>query len=422
MSAVAIVGGGWAGLAAGVELADAGIPVTLCESAKQLGGRARRVDWNELAIDNGQHLMVGAYRETLRLMARIGTLDTLDRCGLDLRVPGFRLHLPDIPAPLHLAAGLMKAAGLNWSEKWAATRFMRHLQARQFKLDRDQTAAALLSSQHQPSDLIAKLWEPLCVAALNTPLDQASAQVFCNVLRDSLAGPRDASDLIFNRSDIGAAFPDAAVAYMAGRGGDIRLGAKVTAIEAMTGGFRLRGMEIEAQRVIVAVHPARLGALVAGLPALAVTVAGVAGYAWQPILTLWLRFTAAVPLPFPMLGLGPGQAPWVFDRNAVAPGLLSVVFSAEGPHLNQAPESLRDDCLALITTQFGPLPELLDWKIITEKRATFACLPDMFRPENRTALPGLYLAGDYIEADYPATLEGAVRSGVKCARLLMDDL
>lgn len=205
-------------------------------------------------------------------------------------------------------------------------------------------------------------------------------------------------------------------------GGDIRLGAKVTAIEAMTGGFRLRGMEIEVQRVIVAVHPGRLGALVAGLPALAATVAGVAGYAWQPILTLWLRFTAAVPLPFPMLGLGPGQAPWVFDRNAVAPGLLSVVFSAEGPHLNQAPESLRDDCLALITTQFGPLPELLDWKIITEKRATFACLPGMFRPENRTALPGLYLAGDYTEADYPATLEGAVRSGVKCARLLMDDL
>jgi cation diffusion facilitator CzcD-associated flavoprotein CzcO len=118
MSAVAIVGGGWAGLAAGVELADAGIPVTLCESAKQLGGRARCVDWNGLAIDNGQHLMVGAYRETLRLMARIGTLDTLERRNLDLRVPGFRLHLPDIPAPLHLAAGLMKAAGLNWSDKW----------------------------------------------------------------------------------------------------------------------------------------------------------------------------------------------------------------------------------------------------------------------------------------------------------------
>jgi len=181
-------------------------------------------------------------------------------------------------------------------------------------------------------------------------------------------------------------------------------------------------MEIEAQRVIVAVHPARLGDLLGVLPALAATVTGVAGYTWQPIMTLWLRFAVALPLPFPMLGLGPGQAPWVFDRNAVAPGLLSVVFSADGPHLARAPEALRDDCLALMRAQLGPLPELLDWKIITEKRATFACLPGMFRPESHTALPGLYLAGDYTGADYPATLEGAVRSGVKCARLLMDDL
>lgn len=422
MTGIAIVGGGWAGLAAALELGDNGIPVTLLESAKQLGGRARRVDWNGLAIDNGQHLMVGAYRETLRLMARIGTLGTLERRGLDLRVPGFRLHLPDMPAPLHLAAGLMKAPGLDWSAKWAATRFMRSLQAKRFKLDDDQSAAALLLSQRQPADLIAKLWEPLCVAALNTPLDQASAQVFCHVLRDSLAGPRDASDLVFNCADIGSAFPEAAAAYIAERAGDIRLGAKVEAIEATPGGFRLRGPAIEAERVIVAVHPARLGDLLGDLPDLAATVAGIAGYAWQPIMTLWLRFASAVPLPFPMLGLGPGQAPWVFDRNAASPGLLSVVFSAEGPHLEQAPESLRDDCLALISSQFGALPELLDWKIITEKRATFACVPGMFRPENRSALPGLYLAGDFTEADYPATLEGAVRSGVKCARLIMDTL
>lgn len=422
MTGVAIIGGGWAGLAAGIELAEAGIPVTLFEAARQLGGRARRVDWNGLAIDNGQHLMVGAYTECLRLMQRLGTLSSLERRGLDLRVPGFRLHLPDLPAPLHLAAGLLKADGLNWSEKWAATRFMRTLQASQFKLDNDHSAAELLHSQRQPAGLIGKLWEPLCVAALNTPLDQASAQIFCNVLRDSLAGPRDASDLLFNRADLGACFPDAAAAYIAERGGDLRLGAKVEAIKAAPGGFHLDGVEHSARQVIVAAHPARLGALLADLPELAASVAGVASYAWQPILTLWLRFAEAVPLPFPMLGLGPGQAPWVFDRNALTPGLLSVVFSAEGPHLSQAPENLRDDCLGLIQSQFGPLPELLDWKIITEKRATFACVPGQYRPGNRTPLAGLVLAGDYTEADYPATLEGAVRSGVKCARLLMDTL
>jgi hypothetical protein len=170
------------------------------------------------------------------------------------------------------------------------------------------------------------------------------------------------------------------------------------------------------------VHPARLAALLADLPELADCVAGVDAYAWQPILTLWLRFAEALPLPCPMLGLGPGQAPWVFDRNAVAPGLLSVVFSAEGPHLAMPRDTLVGQCLDLIRAQVGPLPSLLDATAITEKRATFACVPGQYRPGNVTALPGLLLAGDHTEADYPATLEGAVRSGVKCARILLESL
>ncbi len=422
MTPVAIVGGGWAGLAAAVELTDAGIPATLVESAKQLGGRARRVDWNGLAIDNGQHLMVGAYTETLRLMARVGSLDTLERRRLDLRLPGFRLHLPGLPKPLHLAAGLLSAQGLSLADKWAAARFMRALESQGFSLPSDRPASALLAEHSQPDNLIAKLWEPLCVAALNTPLDQASAQVFCNVLRDSLAGPREASDLAFNRADLGAAFPDAAARFIAARAGTIHVGAKVTGVDKIANGYHLEGVDCEAGRVIVAVHPARLASLLAGLPELSDTIAGVAAYAWQPILTLWLRFAQAVPLPFPMLGLGPGQAPWVFDRNAVAPGLLSVVFSAEGPHLDMPREQLLEQCLNLIRAQIGPLPALLDSTVITEKRATFACVPGQYRPGNRTALPGLFLAGDYTEADYPATLEGAVRSGVKCARHLMEHL
>jgi squalene-associated FAD-dependent desaturase len=422
MTPVAIVGGGWAGLAAAVELADAGVAVNLYESAKQLGGRARSVDWNNLAIDNGQHLMVGAYTETLRLMARVGSLDTVERRRLDLRVPGFRLALPDLPKPLHLAAGLLSAQGLSLAEKWAAVRFMRALEAQSFALPSDQPASTLLAEHKQPGNLIAKLWEPLCVAALNTPLDQASSQVFCNVLRDSLAGPRDASDLVFNRADLGAVFPEAAARFIAARGGTINLGAKVTGLDKTNMGYRLANVDSEANQIIVAVHPARLAALLVGLPELRDSVAGIDAYAWQPILTLWLCFTEAVPMPFPMLGLGPGQAPWVFDRNAVAPGLLSVVFSAEGPHLDMSRDDLVEQCLGLIRALIGPLPALLDSTVITEKRATFACVPGQYRPGNRTALPGLFLAGDYTEADYPATLEGAVRSGVKCARHLLENL
>lgn len=419
---VAIVGGGWAGLACAVELAEAGVPVTLLESAKQLGGRARRVDWDGLAIDNGQHLMVGAYRETLGLMRRLGTLERLERRPLELRVPGFRLRLPRLPAPLHLATGLLLARGLSLTEKLAAARFMQALKRSGFRLDHDMPANALLAEQRQPPALVDRLWAPICIAALNTPLDAASAQVFCHVLRDSLMGERAASDLVMNRADMARLVPDAAMNLIQRRGGEVRLSSKVTGLRRDGAGFHLMGPERAARRVVLAVHPARLPGLMAELPEMAAIAQQVAGYTWQPILTLWLRFATPPAFPFPMLGLGDGHAPWAFERDDLAPGLVAVVVSAEGPHLQLAPETLRDAYLALLAQALGPLPPLLAWKCIVEKRATYACTPDMARPSQLTPLPGLLLAGDYTAGPYPATLEGAVRSGVECARLLLDSL
>jgi len=423
---VAIVGGGWAGIACAIELADQGVPVTLFEAAKQLGGRARRVDWDGLAIDNGQHLMIGAYRETLRLMTRLGTAQHLERRQLQLSMPGFLLQLPRLPKPLHLAFGLLTAHGLSLRDKLAAARFMRHLQALNFILAADQPVSELLAHQRQPKNLIEKLWSPLCIAALNTPLQQASAQVFCNVLRDSLDGTRADSDLLFNRADLGTLLADAGETYLRQRQCEIHTCSKVEAITRSNLGFHLAGPEFTATQVVLAPHPARLPALLNGLPELAGVAAQLNGYTWQPILTLWLRFAKPLPLPFPMLGLGDSHAPWVFERNDIAPGVFSLVTSADGPHLSLPAEQLRDDYLALLAARFGPLPELLAWKTITEKRATYTCTPDMPRPANRTSLPGCYLAGDYTAgADarltYPATLEGAVRSGVECARLILAD-
>ncbi|MDP2788217.1 MAG: hydroxysqualene dehydroxylase HpnE [Pseudomonadota bacterium] len=428
---VAIVGGGWAGIACAVELAEQGVPVTLFEAARQLGGRARRVDWfvtnaPPLAIDNGQHLMIGAYRETRRLLARLGAADKLERRPLQLIVPGFRLRLPTLPAPLHLAVGLLSARGLNLREKFAAARFMRHLQALHFKLPADLPAGELLDRQRQPANLVARLWAPICIAALNTPLECASAQVFCNVLRNSLAGARADSDLLMNRTDLGSLLADPALAYLARHQSEAKLACKIDALVRHENGFHLDGPDIAAATVVLATHPARLPALLAGLPELAGIVAQVSSYSWQPILTLWLRFATPPTFPFPMLGLGDGQAPWAFERNDIAPGVVAIVMSAEGPHLQLSPEALRDDYLRLLARQLGPLPALLNWKTIVEKRATYACIPDMQRPGNRTPLNGLYLAGDYTAAadptnTYPATLEGAVRSGVECARLILAD-
>ncbi|TCJ11512.1 desaturase [Parasulfuritortus cantonensis] len=418
---VAVVGGGWAGLAAAVTLVDAGHAVVLHESARQLGGRARRVDWHGIAIDNGQHLCAGAYDHTLDLLRRLGTAAGLERRRLVFDEPGFRLALPGLPRPLHLAVGLLTARGLDAGEKYAAARFMRALARRRFRLDRDDTAARLLAEHGQPGRLVARLWQPICVAALNTPLAQASAQIFCNVLRDSLAGPRAASDMLFNRGDLGRLVPDAAARHVGERGGSIHLSSRVTGLVREADGFRLAGPDDRAERVVLATHPAQAPALLAGLPGCDGLVGQLRDLRWQPILTLWLRFAAPLALPYPMLALGDGSAPWAFERNDLGPGLAAIVFSAEGPHLALAPAALRDDCLERLGRRVGPLPPLADWRVIVEKRATFACTPGLRRPDPRTPVPGLFLAGDYTAGDYPATLEGAVRSGVKCARMIIEE-
>jgi squalene-associated FAD-dependent desaturase len=407
-------------LAAAVTLAEAGHPVQLFESARQLGGRARGVAWDGVAVDNGQHLMAGAYRQTLDLMARLGTLDLLERRRLDLRAPGFRLALPGLPAPFHLAVGLLAARGLGLADKLAAVRFMQDLKGRRFRLGEDLPASELLARQRQPQRLIERLWEPICVAALNTPLALASAQVFCNVLRDSLAGGCEDSDLLFNRADLGRLLPEAAMRHLRERGSTVHLSSRVTAIRREQDRFRLDGPDLAADRVVVASHPAQAPALLADIDGMAETVATLRQFTWQPIVTLWLRFAAPVTLPYPMQALGHGTAPWAFERSDIGSGLVAIVASAEGPHLQQAPETLRDAWLERLCDAAGPLPPLLAWKTIVEKRATFACSPDLCRPDNVTPIPGLYLAGDYTAGDYPATLEGAVRSGVKCAQLIQE--
>lgn len=418
--AVAIVGGGWAGLAAAVELTDAGFPVTLYEAARQLGGRARSVDWDGLRIDNGQHLLAGAYDQTLALMRRLGTLPLLERRRLDLRGPGFRLVLPRLPAPWHLAAGLLIGQGLSLADKLAAVRFMRSLQGQRFRLPADRPVAELLAAHRQPAGLIERLWQPICLAALNTPVALASGQVFCNVLRDSLAGTRSASDMLFCRADIGRLVPEAARERILAGGGCVRLSSRVEGVAFDDGSYRLSGTDLPADRVIIATHPARVPDLVAGLPEMGAITERLRRFTWQPILTTWLRFADPVRLPYPMLALGPGSAPWAFERGDIAPGLVAIVASADGPHLRQPPEQLRDAWLAALTGMIGPLPRLLAWKTIVEKRATFSCVANLDRPDSRTPLRGLYLAGDYTAGDYPATLEGAVRSGVECARLIQE--
>ncbi|HEX9392524.1 MAG TPA: hydroxysqualene dehydroxylase HpnE [Usitatibacteraceae bacterium] len=422
---IAIIGGGYAGMAAAVRLAELGRQSILFEGGKVLGGRARRIDYRGVALDNGQHILSGAYAELLRMMALVGVPSAAWR-RIPLRLdmpPEFSLRAPRLPAPLHLAWALLTATGLGLGERWAAIRLMRRLAHDRFVVDPAWSVTRLLDHYRQPARLVRCLWQPLTISALNTPPDSASAQVFACVLRDALAASREASDLILPCADLSALFPEPAAVWLTARGNEVRLGNRVVRIDrvdrAGTQQWAVHTAEPASseqklfERVIVAVAPHQLDSL-----ALPVTLLPQA-FDYEPIYTVYLQYAQSVPLPQAMLGQLSGHCQWFFDREHLSgkSGLVAGVISASGPHESLDQHELAQRVHAELESHVGALPPPLWYKVIAEKFATFACTPALKRPAAETTLPGLYLAGDFVACDYPATLEAAVRNGAHAAEL-----
>jgi predicted NAD/FAD-binding protein len=244
---VAIIGAGWAGMAAGVEAVAAGHAVSIFEAARTLGGRARALpvrlpDGRSAVLDNGQHILIGAYSETLRLMRRVGVdpATALLRLPLRMQFPdGGGLRLPDWPAPLDALAGMATARGWTLADKWSLLRTAHAWQRSGFACEAQDTVADLCHAL--PQGLKDSFIDPLCVAALNTPADQASGQVFLRVLQDSLFGGRGSSDLLLPRQDLGQVFPQAALEWLQAHGALVRLGQRVQSLGAAPQGQWLVG-------------------------------------------------------------------------------------------------------------------------------------------------------------------------------------
>ena len=416
-------------MAAAVELAEGGVPVTVFEASRTLGGRARRVEVNGVALDNGLHILIGAYHEALRLIAKVsGARDSgLRREPLDLHVLGkFRLRAARLPAPLHLAAALLRAQGLNFSERLRAVQWMSHLRATSFQLDADVPVALLLARHRQGALALRHLWEPLCTSALNTPPERASGRVFLNVLRDSLSGRREDSDLLLPATDLSALFPEPAARYVEQRGGQVLTGTPVSSLEADDSGLTLytAASRTRFSHAVCALPPYRVAETLAGLPPLAEVTRTVQRLAYEPIYSVYLQYAEPLGLPQAMFGLDATTAQWVFDRGALSGqrGLVGVVISASGRHQDLDQGTLVARVHGELRAHFPQLNEPLWSQVIAEKRATFSCVVGVERPSQRTALPNVYLAGDYTASAYPATLESAVRSGVACARMILDSI
>lgn len=452
---IAVVGGGWAGLAAAVRATERGARVTLFEASRQWGGRARTLEAGASTHqDNGQHILIGAYTETLALMAQLGVAlpQALQAQALSLRFPdGSGLHTPRWaqrwPAPLDALAAILQARGWSWPDRLGLLRATLAWRWQGFACPADWTVARLCAGI--PPRVLQDMIEPLCVSALNTPPERASAQVFLRVLKDSLMGRGypgyRPAQMLLPRQDLGALVPEPALVWLQQHGAEARAGYRVTALrQAPAGtGWRLDSTRegiteaADFNAVVLACTATEAARLVesafaqtGGTPEAARWVSMARGLRYEPIATvyasahpahaqggprpLWPADTALMALR--SSACHPAQ--FVFNRShllglAVQPLQVAFVVSAASTDKSALERATTEQALA----QLGWRLELQ--QTVVEKRATFACEPGLPRPP--ATVPGLHgvsVAGDYVDGPYPATLEGAVRSGQQAVAAL----
>ena len=424
MRRIAVVGGGWAGISAAVTAVESGDRVTLFEMAAQLGGRARRVDHSaELALDNGQHILIGAYSDTLSLMRRVGAEPDclLLRQPLALVNPaGQGLRMKPGPPALAFAVAVLGRRGWSVGERVGLV-----VAALRWRLggfaSKPETTVAELTSMLSPR-IRSELIEPLCVAALNTPAARASASVFLRVLRDALFSGPGSADLLLPRVNLSDLLPAPAAHWLAGAGAQVRYGARAMSLAPQSGGWLIDGEAFDA--VVLACTAQEAARLCqAHAPRWAALAQS---FEYEPIITVYLR-SHGTRLAEPMTTLAAGDdapAQFAFDLGAIdgggpRDGVFAFVISGAREWVERGLDACTTATLAQALQAFSgewrEPPTLL--RALAERRATFLCRPALVRPPVGIA-PGLAAAGDYIEGPYPATLEGAVRSGAACVRWL----
>ncbi len=433
---IAIIGGGMAGLSAATALAEEGIKTTLYEAAPHFGGRARSVtveiNSQTFQVDNGQHILLGAYKETLKLLEKVGVDEksAFTRLPLALNMlsahnkQGFKLDCANFfPHPINQLFGFLLCQGISFSERISTILFMAKLKKISYRLTEDEPLNDFLLKNGQSRHLINVLWEPLCLAALNTPIESASGKVFLNVLGDAFNHHKTDSDFLIPKLDLSQILSTPITRYLQSKEVNLITNKRIRSIKPSKNGFEVSTKleTVEFSHVIIAIAAKKIKEMTVDLPKLDLVTSQTEQYEDQPIYTIYLQYPSHITLAQPMQGLVDATSQWVFDRGQLCGqyGLMAVVISAQGKH-----QKLTQEMLALKVAQelqhvFPHLPKPLWHKVIAEKRATFSCSVNLPRSANLTPYQHIYLAGDYTYADYPATIEGAVRSGLACASLIL---
>lgn len=438
----AIVGAGWAGLSAAVTAHRLGHEVHVFEAAPTLGGRARSVHAPWATIDNGQHILLGAYTATLALMRELGLNpdDRFLRMPLNVVSADATIQLrakPGLPTPLHIAVALATARGFSLREKWAALSAMMGLRNANWEVTPASTVQQWLHDTRQPARLQQVLWIPLCIATMNTPPEQACAQLFAHVLRDSLgARDRSASDMLIPRKTLTELWP-AQVHRLATGNATVSNGGHATsgtgpALKihhphtvrhlryATENTLMLDDVPHTYDAVLVCGNTPSTARLLSTLPETdggCAFLADLNAFTHAPIATLTVEVEHPIRLPAPMLLLAEDRTrgqfgQWLFQGQGATGRLLHVVISDADSLLEYGREAAIRSMLEQLNEALrGKMPSVTRHALIVEKRATFLAVPGLKRPGNRTPWRGVWVAGDWTDTGYPAVLEGAVRSG-----------
>src|SRR5690348_1913870 len=440
---VLIIGGGLAGLAAGVALAEAGCRVRLLEQKPYLGGRARsfRDAATGSIVDNGQHLFMGCYHATLKFLDAIGTADAISFDPqlrvrfLDSNKKLTELRCPSFPAPWHLLAGVCLSDSFTLGEKMDVLRLGRALRTAKDANDSTgvldhMTVEEWLSALGQRESLRRNFWDLLCIAAMNEDPEITSALLFRRVLRLALfSSPLD-SRLGIPCKGLSDCYTDTAARAITGRGGSVELRRDVRALLVSNGvchGVKLAdGAVIEAQIVLSAapwhVLPGLLPAdVVKSEPAFS----RILDLRPAPIISIYIWFDRPVT-DLEFVGLRGTTVQWLFNKGSIlgsGENYISLVLSGAHRHVERSKEDLLEMALDELRNL---LPGMRDARlthslVIKERFATFSpCVGvDALRPSAATPIRGLYLAGDWTDTGLPATIEGAVQSGYTAAEAIL---
>jgi zeta-carotene desaturase len=433
---VAVIGGGFAGLSAATALVERGRRVIVLEARPGLGGRA--TSFTDPAtgerVDNGQHLLIGGYHETFSFLRRVGMADAVrlqPRLAVDFVDRDgrwSRLRSMTLPAPLHLVGGMIAWSALSWRDRFAALKIAPAIAAARKSCAPTPgvapqipppTVREWLDRHGQTDRLIDLLWEPLAVATLNESIDVAAAGPFLQVLARMFG--RDACDsaLGLPLKPLDELFAEPARAYLESRGSRVLVNSTARISDDLR--VNLRDGSLTCRAVVCAVPWFGLGEVLPDLPSLRGTIDAARRTPASPIVTVNLWLDRQV-MASEFLGLPGRSMQWIFDKRALfgdGSSHLSAVSSGASELVARPNAEIIDLALAELR---AALPAMREAEVrraiaVREKRATFSVAADLPpRPSTRTALPNLFLAGDWIDTGLPATIEGAVVSGHAAAR------